>query len=295
MLGVAFMAGTLVLTDTDQRTFDDLFADAYGTPTPWCGPEASFDDPNGFGDLGPIDAALLDEVADVDGVPLAQGDVWGYAQVVDQDGEPIGNPGTGAPDHRDQLARGRAEHLDADEGRPPRATDDEVSSTSATPTTPAGGRRPRDDPRARAPGDRTVAGIARVGGADSPGGRLLRDVHHRGRPALVGEVGQFDSISVAAEDGVSQQELVGRIARPAPTASRRSPASDGHRGEPGRHPCARACRSSTTFMLVFAVVALLVGGFIIFNTFFITVAQRTRENALLRAIGATGARSSPPC
>src|SRR5512132_3947416 len=98
MLGVAFIAGTLVLTDTITKTFDDLFTDALADTDAMVRAKASFDDPNGFGELrGRIDASLLDEVAAVDGVAAASGDVWGFAQVVDKQGEPVGNPGAGPP------------------------------------------------------------------------------------------------------------------------------------------------------------------------------------------------------
>ena len=94
MLGVAFIAGTLVLTDTITKTFDDLFTDALADTDAMVRARASFEDPNGFADLrGRLDASLVDDVADVEGVAVASGDVWGMAQVVDSDGKPVGNKG----------------------------------------------------------------------------------------------------------------------------------------------------------------------------------------------------------
>ena len=82
MLGVAFVSGTLVLSDTILRVFNDLFADV-----------------NDFGtDIrGRVDAGLLSTVLGTEGVEDAEGQVQGFAQYVDQDGDPIGNPGQGAP------------------------------------------------------------------------------------------------------------------------------------------------------------------------------------------------------
>src|SRR5215217_6184088 len=95
-LGVAFMSGTLVLTDTIQRTFDDLFSDIYrDTDAVVRSPEAL----EYFGQTQrePVPASLLREVEGVDGVKVADGSVQAYAQVVDKDGDPIGDPAMGPP------------------------------------------------------------------------------------------------------------------------------------------------------------------------------------------------------
>src|SRR5215510_12181248 len=171
-LGVAFIAGTLVLTDTVTKTFDDLFADALADTDAMVRAEASFDDPNGFAALrGRIDASLVDEVAAVDGVAVASGDVWGFAQVVGKDGEPVGNPGAGPPTIGTNWPE--SEELNTwtlVEGRGPRGDRDVVLDKGVA------------DEAGYAAGDRatvlvqgaplevTVTGIARVGAADSPGG-----------------------------------------------------------------------------------------------------------------------------
>jgi putative ABC transport system permease protein len=285
-LGVAFMAGTLVLTDTIQRTFDDLFSDALANTDAVVRAESSFDDPGGFGDVrGRIDASLLDEVADVDGVALAQGDVWGFAQVVGTDGDPIGNPGVGPPTVGTNWPEGELNTWTLDAGRPPE-TDDEVVLDKASADDAGYGVGDeatillRGEPR-----QMTVAGVATFAGADSPGGATFAMFTTEAAQRLVGEVGKFDSISVAAEDGVSQDELVGTIAPRLPDGVEAITGATAI--EENQDDIQQGLSFFNQFMLVFAAVALLVGGFIIFNTFFITVAQRTRENALLRAIGAS--------
>ena len=286
MIGVAFMAGTLVLTDTIQKTFDDLFADAYENTDALVRAEASFDDPNGFGELrGRIDASLLDEVEDVDGVALAAGDVWGFAQAVDRDGDPIGNPGAGAPTFGTNWTASELNTWTIVEGDPPRGDDQVVFDKG---TADDGGFGVGDQATVLvqgAPLEVTVSGIARIGGADSPGGASFTMFTTEAAQRFVGEVGKFDSISIAAEDGVSQDELAERIAPTLPEGM--EVVTGATVTEENQDALREGLSFFNTFMLVFAVVALLVGGFIIFNTFFITVAQRTRENALLRAIGAT--------
>src|SRR6185503_15609141 len=97
--------------------------------------------------------------------------------------------------------------------------------------------------------------------------------------------GKFDSLALVAQAGVSQQELVRRVGAVLP---------DGIEAITGAEITAEvqndvqsAMSFFNTFMVIFAIVALLVGAFMIFNTFSITVAQRTRENALFRALGAS--------
>jgi putative ABC transport system permease protein len=286
-LGVAFIAGTLVLTDTVTKTFDDLFTDALADTDAMVRANASFDDPNGFGELrGRIDASLLDEVAHVDGVAVASGDVWGFAQVVDKQGEPVGNPGAGPPTfgvnwpeseklNTWTLVEGTAPQGDRDVVLDKGVADDAGYTVGDRATVLVQG----------APLDVTVSGIARIGGADSPGGATFTMFTTEAAQRYVGEVGKFDSISVAGNDGVSQQELVDRLDGVLPDGV--EAVTGATVTEENQDAMREGLSFFNTFMLVFALVALLVGAFIIFNTFFITVAQRTRENALLRAIGAS--------
>lgn len=286
-LGVAFIAGTLVLTDTVTKTFDDLFTDALADTDAMVRAEASFEDPNGFGDLrGRIDASLLDEVADVDGVAVASGDVWGFAQVVDTEGEPVGNPGAGPP----TVGANWPEKEELNtwtlvEGSPPRGDRDVVLDKGVADDA---GYTVGDRATVLvqgAPLDVTVTGIARIGGADSPGGATFTMFTTDAAQRYVGEVGKFDSISIAGDEGVSQRELVDRLDAVLPDGL--EAVTGGTVTQENQDAMREGLSFFNTFMLVFALVALLVGGFIIFNTFFITVAQRTRENALLRAIGAS--------
>src|ERR687898_2553206 len=286
MLGVAFIAGTLVLTDTITKTFDDLFTDAYADTDALVRAEASFEDPNGFGDLrGRLDASLVDQVAEVDGVAIASGDVWGFAQVVDNDGDPVGNPGAGPPTFGTNWPKSELNTWTLVEGTPPQGERDVVLDKGVADD--AGytvGDRATVLARG-APLDVTVTGIARIGGADSPGGATFTMFTTEAAQRYVGEVGKFESISIAADEGVSQRELVDRLAAVVPDGV--EAVTGATVTEESQDALRQGLSFFNTFMLVFALVALLVGGFIIFNTFFITVAQRTRENALLRAIGAS--------
>jgi putative ABC transport system permease protein len=287
VLATSFLTGTLVLTDTIGKTFDDLFADVYrGTDAVVRG-EAVFEGPQNTGDQRPrVDASLVQTVRRVDGVATVEGSVFGYTRLVGKDGEALGDPAMGAPTIGFSWSRSpRLNPFRLAEGRAPRADDEIVI-----------------DKKSAADGDLSVAdtatvltqgppqrmkivGIARFGTADSPGGASSVLFTLPTAQRLVAEPGKYDSISVVADDGVSEEQVVKRIAPVLPpdvevvsgsaiTSETQSDIRD-------------ALSFFDTFMLVFAVIALLVGAYMIFNTFSITVAQRTRESALLRALGAT--------
>ena len=97
-LGVAFVAGTLTLTDTVQRTFDDLFSNVYKNTDAVVRTKATLENSQ-FGDTHePVPESLLAKVQAVQGVAHAEGNVnVPYAQLVDAHGDAIGNPGSGAP------------------------------------------------------------------------------------------------------------------------------------------------------------------------------------------------------
>src|SRR5687768_2947637 len=82
VIGVAFLSGSLVLKDTMQATFDNMFAGIYENTDAMVRSNETFDDPSGFGEQrGRIDESLLQTVLAVDGVAAARGDVEGYAQL----------------------------------------------------------------------------------------------------------------------------------------------------------------------------------------------------------------------
>jgi putative ABC transport system permease protein len=130
-----------------------------------------------------------------------------------------------------------------------------------------------------------ISGIARFGTVDSPGGATVVLFRRTVAQRLIAEPGKFDTISIAAAAGVTQQQLAARVTKILP------PGVEAVTGAAMTKETQSAARKAMgffrTFMLAFAIVALLVGAFLIFNTFSITVAQRTRENGLRRALGAS--------
>ncbi|HZA27023.1 MAG TPA: ABC transporter permease, partial [Actinomycetota bacterium] len=288
VLGVAFVAGTFILTDTMGRAFDDLFATATkgvavevtGVPKFQAGPfEAET-----IGTAERVPGELLETVREVDGVLSAHGALNGYAQLVDESGEAIatgGAPTLGVNWIDDPSLNALALR----EGRPPRASGEIVVDA----------RTARDhDLRVGEPvtvllqGPRmsaTIVGIAGFGPADNLGGASLVAFDTETAQDAFSAEGQFDAIEVAAQPGVSPVELKSRIQEVLPADVQAKT------GEETAVQASEEIKQGLSFfniaLLVFAAVSLLVGAFIIFNTFQILVTQRTRELALLRALGAS--------
>ena len=286
-LGVAFMAGTLVLTDTIGKTFDDLFGDVYKNTDAVVRAEATFEGPmNSGAQRGRVDQSLVASLRRVEGVAAVEGQVQGYARLVGKDGKAIGNPEMGAPTYGGNwsevkelnpftLVAGQSPRADNEVVIDKKSADDGTLAVGDTTTVLVHGP----------PQQVRIAGIAKFGTADSPGGASFVLFTSPTAQRLVAEPGKFDSIAVVTTEGVSQSELVSRLTRVLPDGTEAVTGAAVTTENQDR--IAEDLSFFNTFLMVFAVVALLVGGFMIFNTFSITVAQRTRENGLLRALGAS--------
>jgi len=288
ILGVSFISGTLVLSATIQKTFDDLFADINrGTDAVVRAHEVLTADFGG-GQRPNIPSSLVNVVSQTPTVEAAVGNVQAPAQVVGRDGKAIG--GGGPPTFGigwDQNPKINQFHLVA--GHPPQ-TDDQIAVDKHTADN--GHLQVGDQVTVLttdAPRKYQLVGIAKFGTVDSLAGAsiTLFTVHEVQR--LGNAVNQFSQISVVAKPGVSQTQVASDITRTlaAHGDAQYEVITGKALTKETQNAVHKALGFITTALLVFAFVALIVGMFIIYNTFSIVVAQRMREMALLRAIGAT--------
>ena len=286
VLGIAFLAGASVLSDTVGKTFDDLSVSIHaGTDAAVRGRQALGDK----GDNGPrpmIPASLLSAVQHVDGVEVAEGTTFGYAQLVGKDGDALG--GGGPPTFGGSW--GSDERLNSyhiAEGRPPRASGEVVIDRSlAKDGDYVLGDTASILTRAGIVEDRVV-GIVTFGERrlDSAVGATFVGFTQGDADKYIGEPDRFTSISAVAASGVSQQELRDRIAAAVPHEYEVTTGEDLIKET--QDDFASFVGIIRSVFSAFAYIALFVAAFIIYNTFQIIVAQRTREMALLRAVGAS--------
>jgi putative ABC transport system permease protein len=305
VLGVAFMSGTFVLTDTLGSVFDNLFATTTkGVDAVVRGKEpfkAQGRNPNANATRPPVPDALVPVVRRTPGVANAQGNLLRYALVQDRNGQAIQNqaPAFGVAWYPAKTAVNQSLELVATfEGarsvQP--ATGDEVALDVTTAND--GGYRVGDRVRigfATSPPEVfRLAGVFRFGGSDQglAGATLAAFTPTTAQRVMnpPTQQGTWDQIDVRAAHGLSETAVRDRLA---PTLRgggfRQYEAITGTQLAQEQSNNVKSNLSFfNTFLLIFALVALFVGAFIIYNTFSITVAQRARELGLLRALGASG-------
>ncbi|MFF4503618.1 ABC transporter permease [Streptomyces sp. NPDC001401] len=285
-LGVAFLAGTLVMGDTLRASFDSMFGNATsGTDAVVRGADAITTPGESQGVRRPVDTALVNTLEQVPGVAAAAPDIEGAGQLVGKNGKPIGGQGpptlagnwiTDAQLNPYQLAEGRA----------PQKSGEVVVNRG---TAKKGNLKIGDTTTLRTPDPVkvTIVGLATFGGED--GMAQVTFTGMTGADAekyLTARPGEASSIKVRAGPGVSEKELVDRLT-PVLPGGVEAITGQASAQEDTDMISSQFLTVFTTFLLVFSGIALLVATFSIHNTFAIVVAQRTRENALLRALGAS--------
>ncbi|MEZ0449869.1 ABC transporter permease [Cellulomonas sp. ICMP 17802] len=286
-LGVAFVAGTFALRTMLGSTFTDIIAtttlgDAYVRGAEPAGGTGGPDRINPD-TRNPVPLTLVDQLEAVDGVAAALPDVQGPLVLVGADGTAVQS--TQAPSFGFAYdPRDRAVHVVA--GRAP-AGPDEIGVESAT--LRASGLAIGDPTSVVIGGEvRPVTVVGEMGLGSALAGATVVFVDPETAAAAWAPDGNVATISILADDGLTEQQLVDRIA---PVAAASAIPAEAVTGDVVREQATANILTIlgfiTTFLLVFAGISLFVGGFIIANTFSMWVRQRTRELALLRAVGAS--------
>jgi putative ABC transport system permease protein len=287
VLGVTFVTGTLVLTDTLNRTFDTLVGTAYQHINFQVRGTAAFNNDtaaaaNGTADRKPIPPSLAAAIRRVPGVAYVDPSVAGYAQFVAA-GNAIGGASSALGfsfDPNRELSSVRLV-----EGSAPSAADDVVMDKG---TATKFHFRVGDRVRVLSGGPPqtfTITGIVTFGTADNLAGATLAGFDLPTAQALFNTRGHYDTINILAKPGADNVRLQRAIAKILP------PGVQVVSGQTVASELSSAVSNALSFLstalLVFALISLFVGAFTIFNTFSITVGQRTRELALLRVVGAS--------
>jgi len=281
---VSLVSGTFIFTDTINAQFDSLLDDIYQ------GTDVSVRSSGGDFSAAtePFPASVYDDVVAVEGVAAADPGVGSITtQVLDSAGQPIG--GQGAPIL--SFSWGVVPELNPmkindGNGAPPEGPGEVVMDinsarnadfTIGDTVTVVGFEGPEEF---------ELVGLASFGDADSLLGATLLAFELDEARRVFGYGDELTGIVVSAEPGVSPDELTAAISEVLPADV------EAVTGETEQNEQAAQIDQGLSFLsiglLAFAGVAVFVGGFIIQNTFRIIIAQRTRELALLRAIGATG-------
>lgn len=285
VVGVGFVVGSFVVTDTLRRAVDDLFETITTVDVSVRAEPVLQTGGGGPASTGRIPADLEQAVAAVDGVAAAEGQVTGYVQLVDLDGEPVtsnGAPFFGFRWNRDprlnpaELVAGRAPErpgeVAVDRGQ---AQDFGFEPGDRTEMLVADGRV-----------DVEIAGIFTYGETNSLLGARVTAMESGWASEVLDAQDEVDTIDVVAEPGVRAEDLVGRIQPVLPEGVEAVPSEQVV--EEGEDQVSGIFTLFRSVLLVFAGIAVFVAAFYINNTFAVLMRQRVRELSLLRAVGATG-------
>src|SRR5262245_46470659 len=288
VLGVAFVAGTLIFTDTLGRTFDKFFAAVSSDVT--VTKHSEFDSGENASP-STLPASVVDAVKKVPGVAKAEGSIFvDGVDIVNKGGDGVlGAPG--APHFGASWADpGSTESgsVRIVEGKPPAAADQVVVDAITAKNeklkvgehlslvTPS-----KDTPRL----DATLVGVFDYKGSQGIGGATVAVFDDQTAQRLLTGPGLFSAVEVTGEPGVSNAALAGRVKQV--VGAEYDVKTAAQTAADASADIRQGLSFINTFLLVFAAIALFVGIFLMLNTFSMLVAQRTRELALLRAVGAS--------
>ncbi|MFN8215395.1 MAG: FtsX-like permease family protein [Solirubrobacterales bacterium] len=280
VLGVAFVAGSYVFSDTILAAFDEIFSESLSGTSVVVTAQNPVEQENG--EVPTVAASLLPRIQRTPGVKEAAGAIFSLGAFFDEEGNKVGQKF--APKFISSTLPGQLESLTYVDGHQPRgpteASIDKAAAESANlelgeKITLVGQGAARKF---------TLVGLTQLGSA-SFGGSSIAQVTLPVAQALTHKRGRFDQISIAAADGVSEAALKRRIKAEMPAGVRVETAKES--ADRGSEEIRDNLGFLQTFLLVFGFIAVFVGSFLIFNTFSITVAQRISEFGLLRTLGAS--------
>ena len=286
VLGVAMVSGTFVLTDTIKAAFNTVFTTVYQNTDAVITGKSAISSNNGNAPTTPsLPASLLTQVRALPSVSLASGSISDSAQLVGRNGKVISSGGAPGLAFSHSPEGAHFNPLTLTSGRFP-SSPNEVAIDASTASKHDYKVGDKIGVIARGPVEKfLIVGTVEIGGVSSLGGATISVFTLPEAQQLFNKEGKYDAISVAAKHGYSPQQVVNQI-KPllGPSAQVRT----------GQGQAQQASKDTSgflnifqDFLLAFGGIALFVGSFVIANTLSITIAQRTRELATLRTLGAT--------
>ena len=285
VLGVAMVSGTFVLTDSIDQAFNSIFTDVRkGSSVVISGKPAFKLSDQSANENPTLDEALLGKVRALPSVAAAEGGVNGEAHLIGKKGKVLVYGG--APNLGFSIANGNSPFnpLTLVGGRWPRMEEVVIDESTAKKEH----FRVGDTIGVQAAGPvrrLRISGLVKFGSVATIGGATLAGFDLPTAQRLFDKRGVLDEIAVAAKPGVSDTALLKEIhAVLPPDAQARTAAQQAHEDASGTNTFIKFLR---IFLLVFAGISLFVGSFVIANSLSITIAQRTREFATMRTLGAS--------
>lgn len=285
ILGTSFLSGTTIFSDTINSTFDRLFTDIFRDVDAYVRSTDSVD--TGFGEQrAPSPASALEIILKVDGVSAAVGDMQSFARVIGKDGKPLGKD-QGPPTFGGIASASAAALWNVESGRLPVGAKEMMLDRA---TASAGEFIIGDSVRVSAlSGTRefTLVGIANYGDISSPGGATFALFDQPTASEFLLKPGFVDAFLIQGDGTLSNEELANAIDAALPTNAKLETLTGAEITLETTSQIKTVLGFFTTFLTAFSLIALGIGCFVIYNVFSITAAQRQRESALLRAIGAS--------
>jgi len=290
ILGTSFLAGTYIFSDTLTKSFDDLFSDVFNDTDAYVRSSVVIKGDFGAEERQRIADSLTAEVAKVPGVKTAESSVLGFARVIGKDGTPVGKEGNGPPNFGSSIAGEGETFWKISQGRLP-ANGDEVALDSST--FGKSGYKLGDKVKVVAQAgsrDFTLVGVARYGKTSSPGGATFALFDLATAQEFVGKPGFIDAVVVRSDGTQTDEKLAQAIQAALPADSQTETLTGAQITKENQNAIENGLSFFRIFLTIFSFIAMGVACFVIYNVFSITAAQRQRENALLRAVGAQRAQ-----
>jgi putative ABC transport system permease protein len=287
ILGTAFLSGTAVFSATLNRTFDNLFSDVFRNVDSYVRSTQVIEADFGAEERQRIPAELIATIEAVPGVGDVQGDIQAFARIIGKDGQPLGSDGAGPPTFGSVGEEFKGALWTISEGKfPSNSTEVALDEASAK----AGKYVVGDTVKVVAQaGSRefTLVGIAGYGDVRSPGGATFALFDLATAQEFLAKPGFVDAILISGDGSASDEELAKAINAVIPSSYKTETLTGAEITKETQDQIGSALSFFSILLSTFSYIALGVGSFVIYNVFSISAAQRQRENALLRAIGAS--------